>query len=205
MHSEEVQRQSQPRFAAAQRHVAGAAGAEPSVCLLSLASLTAALPADPNVNDCSGHVDDSGCDATCMEGYTQDSGTEAHYTCDGDTSGKTGRWTGGSLTCTGVPCATANPLNDGSPVSHSQQCPAGGPYHREGDGDGPPVCQAKCMVGYNPNTGDNTYKCQTDGSWVGGDLQCTAKPCKGNPTQGRDSTHKGARCIISHWHSVRLN
>ena len=46
----------------------------------------------------------------------------------------------------------------------------------------PSTCTASCVTGYNANDGSTTYTCDDTGSWSGGSLVCTPKPCDGNPT-----------------------
>ena len=59
---------------------------------------------DPNVQDCTGKFDGSGCDASCYPGYMPSG--EAHYTC-ANAGGRKGRWSDGSLKCTPVTCKNA--------------------------------------------------------------------------------------------------
>ena len=108
---------------------------------------------DPNVQDCTGKFDGSGCDASCYPGYMPSG--EAHYTC-ANAGGRKGRWTDGSLKCTPVTCEQAKPQGPGAvKVLHSAQC-AQSTYSRQD----PPTCEATCVTGYNDNT-DEFHTCES--------------------------------------------
>jgi hypothetical protein len=102
---------------------------------------------DPNVNDLDystpscpsidGDFEGTGCDATCMAGYTADSSTRAHYQCKDDGKGQDssfGKWAEGTLKCIGNTCAAAPPQDKsgsgGTPVSHATDCKSQAHYDR---------------------------------------------------------------------------
>eukprot|EP00054_Salpingoeca_dolichothecata_P014717 m.83574 g.83574 ORF g.83574 m.83574 type:complete len:950 (+) comp21130_c0_seq3:474-3323(+) len=95
------------------------------------------------------------CTATCQEGFISSGNPD--YLCD-----ETGKFSGGSLVCTGKDCG---PLQVANAVS---SC---------GDTTAPNQCQAQCVDGYEKASGtSNTFTCSTSGEWTG-NLQCQKKDC----------------------------
>ena len=151
---------------------------------------------DANVQNCDERHFPQTCTAVCYPGYFPSG--DAEYTCSnhGTPDTQEGQWSGGSLACTAVHCASVAPEG----VTHALDCEAAD-YQRPIDGLNPPLCRtastedAPCQQGYNQNVDQNMlpvhtdYSCDRTGNWTQSEspgsnhvpLRCTPKPCYGYP------------------------